>query len=194
MPNLQHPGMDAISVSDDFTSARVGGSRKPSGQIRQRNQNARVICPNHLQQPESSDRNGTTSNLDKLLNHSPGFRMHSDFFTPSRLRFTDRDQNALKWFCRSIDFQRTANSVLTVCVSQGDNPIPRLVSSTGDADALPSARSGLGDPEPCAELVRAAPQVSNDNFRSSRRFIEDLLHQGQGPEEGIFGSALTARG
>jgi hypothetical protein len=122
MPNLQHPGMDAISVSDDFTSARVGGSRKPSGQIRQRNQNARVICPNHLQQPESSDRNGTTSNLDKLLNHSPGFRMHSDFFTPSRLRFTDRDQNALKWFCRSIDFQRTANSVLTVCVSRGDNP------------------------------------------------------------------------
>jgi hypothetical protein len=39
------------------------------------------------------------------------------------LRFIDRDQNALKWSCRSIDFQRTANMVLTVCVSQGDNPI-----------------------------------------------------------------------
>jgi len=39
-----------------------------------------------------------------------------------RLRFTDREQNALKWSCPSIDFQRTANSVLTVCVSQGDNP------------------------------------------------------------------------
>jgi hypothetical protein len=37
----------------------------------------------------------------------------------ARLRFTDRLQNAIKWSCRSIDFQRTANSVLTVCVSQG---------------------------------------------------------------------------
>jgi hypothetical protein len=38
------------------------------------------------------------------------------------LRFTDRDQNALKWSCRSRIPQRTANMVLTVCVSEGDNP------------------------------------------------------------------------
>jgi hypothetical protein len=40
----------------------------------------------------------------------------------ARFRLTSRAQNALKWSCWSIHFQRTANSVLTVCVSRGDNP------------------------------------------------------------------------
>jgi hypothetical protein len=39
------------------------------------------------------------------------------------LRFTDRDQNAIKLSCWSRISQRTANIVLTVCVSQGDNRI-----------------------------------------------------------------------
>src|ERR1035441_10228163 len=47
----------------------------------------------------------------------------------SPLRFTGRDQNELKWSCRSIDIQQTANSVLTVCVSQGDNPSVQLAAS-----------------------------------------------------------------
>ena len=33
------------------------------------------------------------------------------------------DHSALKSSCRSILFHRTANSVLTVCLSQGDHPI-----------------------------------------------------------------------
>src|ERR1039457_7256665 len=33
---------------------------------------------------------------------------------------------ALRGQGQSIDFQRTANSVLTVCVSQGDNPNPMI--------------------------------------------------------------------
>jgi hypothetical protein len=40
----------------------------------------------------------------------------------SRLRFTGQDQDAVMSSYRSIEFQRTANTVLTVCVSQGDNP------------------------------------------------------------------------
>ena len=44
------------------------------------------------------------------------------FLGSARLRFPGREQNALKWSCRPMDFQRTANSVLTVCVSPGDNP------------------------------------------------------------------------
>lgn len=38
------------------------------------------------------------------------------------LRFTGWAQNAVQWFCRSRFLQRTAMSVLTVCVNQGDNP------------------------------------------------------------------------
>src|SRR5215469_16285586 len=41
--------------------------------------------------------------------------------TRACLRFTGWVQHAMKWSCRSRKFQRTANSVLTVCLSQGDN-------------------------------------------------------------------------
>src|SRR5580658_4282381 len=37
----------------------------------------------------------------------------------ARLRFTGCAQNALEWSCRSKFSQRTANRVLTVCVSLG---------------------------------------------------------------------------
>jgi hypothetical protein len=40
----------------------------------------------------------------------------------ARLRFTGRHQNAIKWSRRSRVLQRTANRVLTVCLSQGGNP------------------------------------------------------------------------
>src|SRR3954471_24139284 len=35
------------------------------------------------------------------------------------------DHSALQLSCRSILFHRTANSVLTVCLTPGDHPIPR---------------------------------------------------------------------
>jgi len=38
------------------------------------------------------------------------------------LRFTGQDQNRVISSCRSNDFQRTANWVLTVCLSSGGNP------------------------------------------------------------------------
>lgn len=41
--------------------------------------------------------------------------------TSARLRFTGWVQHVMKWSCRSRNFQRTANSVLTLCLSQGDN-------------------------------------------------------------------------
>src|SRR5260370_8570211 len=40
----------------------------------------------------------------------------------ARFCFTGRAQNAIKWSCRSRTLQRTANRVLTVCLSQGGNP------------------------------------------------------------------------
>lgn len=39
--------------------------------------------------------------------------------TSARLRFTGCIQHAMKEFCRSRNFQRTANCVLTVCLSLG---------------------------------------------------------------------------
>jgi hypothetical protein len=57
------------------------------------------------------------------LNPSGEVVVRKRFSRAQLLRFTGRDQNALKWSRRSIDFQRTANRVLTVCVSQGDNRI-----------------------------------------------------------------------
>jgi len=49
----------------------------------------------------------------------------SDFFTRSRLRFTGCRQNAVPWSCRSSVLQRTANSVLTGCATQGVKPTQR---------------------------------------------------------------------
>src|SRR5215469_9878759 len=43
----------------------------------------------------------------------------------ARLRFAGYVQFAMKEYGRSRNFQRTANSVLTVCLSQGDNPKDR---------------------------------------------------------------------
>ena len=47
----------------------------------------------------------------------------------ARLRFAGCVQSAMKEYGRSRNFQRTANSVLTVCVSSGDkrNPTARLL-------------------------------------------------------------------
>jgi hypothetical protein len=45
------------------------------------------------------------------------------------LRFTGCVQFAMKKYGRSRNFQRTANSVLTVCVSLGDKCIPFSQSS-----------------------------------------------------------------
>lgn len=57
------------------------------------------------------------------IDESPvGYSLIGLLSSSARHHFTDRDQNALKWFCRSIDFQRTANMVLTDCLSQADNP------------------------------------------------------------------------
>src|SRR5580658_262385 len=44
----------------------------------------------------------------------------------ARFRFTGRHQNAIKWSCRSRFLQRTANRVLTVCLSKGSNPSCKL--------------------------------------------------------------------
>jgi hypothetical protein len=54
------------------------------------------------------------------------------------------NQYALQSFCRSRIFQRTANSVLTVCVSSGDNPkygLPLIVDNLKE-----SAARGLKHP------------------------------------------------
>ncbi len=39
--------------------------------------------------------------------------------TGARFRFIGCAQNAVQWSCRSSNLQRTANSVLFVCLSQG---------------------------------------------------------------------------
>jgi hypothetical protein len=58
--------------------------------------------------------------------------------SPARL------QNAIQWFCRSIDFQRTANSVLTVCVSQGDKrSFIALAESIERGQGMLTIRQGL---------------------------------------------------
>ena len=57
--------------------------------------------------------------------------------TRACLRFTGWVQHAMKWSCRSRKFQRTANSVLTICLSQGDNLNPsKRVSRTDYFAAL----------------------------------------------------------
>jgi hypothetical protein len=38
----------------------------------------------------------------------------------------------MKWSCRSRNFQQTANSVLTVCLSQGDNRRKRYGAAFAD--------------------------------------------------------------
>jgi hypothetical protein len=63
------------------------------------------------------------------------------------LRFTGQVQNDVTSSCRSIDFQRTANWVLTVCVSSGGNPTCHLGSSGGQA---------LNEPIPMPWLVDTA--------------------------------------
>src|SRR6202789_3851283 len=42
--------------------------------------------------------------------------------TRTHLRFTGRHQNAIKWFLSSRLLQRTANRVLSFCLTQGVNP------------------------------------------------------------------------
>src|ERR1035438_3771562 len=46
----------------------------------------------------------------------------------ARLCFTGRAQNEIKWSCRSSVLQRTANRILTICLSQGGNPRVPLTS------------------------------------------------------------------
>jgi len=77
----------------------------------------------------------------------------------ARFRFTSREQNAVSWSCRSRTFQRTANSVLTGCLSPGDKPnhldpvTPELhvqfVRVVGVvANQVRGSPSGLGSGEP----------------------------------------------
>ena len=46
--------------------------------------------------------------------------------TRARFRFTNREQHAVNWLCRSSIFQRTANFLLTVCLTPGGKPISIL--------------------------------------------------------------------
>ena len=63
----------------------------------------------------------------------------------ARLRFTGRDQNELKWSCRSIDIQQTANSVLTDYLRRR-HPDPGLCLRRRYSPRLPrrSRRRALG--------------------------------------------------
>jgi hypothetical protein len=45
--------------------------------------------------------------------------------TRARFRFTNREQHAVNWLCRSSIFQRTANYLLTVCLTPGGKPTSR---------------------------------------------------------------------
>jgi putative transposase len=55
--------------------------------------------------------------------------------TGARFRFTGCGQNAVQWSCRSSNLQRTANSVLFGCLSQGVHPtVDRM--STDDSGEL----------------------------------------------------------
>jgi len=71
------------------------------------------------------------------------------------LRFAGWVQHAMKWSCRSRNFQRTANSVLTVCLSQGDN-------RTSASGTLPSQ---LGDAVLCSDLCRT--EEAKDPWRDT---------------------------
>src|ERR1019366_712848 len=42
--------------------------------------------------------------------------------TRARFRFTNREQHAVNWLCRSSILQRTANYLLTVCLTPGGKP------------------------------------------------------------------------
>ena len=62
--------------------------------------------------------------------------------TRARLRFTGCLQFAMKEYGRSRNFQRTANSVLTVCVSPGGKRKPfRSCRDQRRAEACPSLRA-----------------------------------------------------
>ena len=49
--------------------------------------------------------------------------------TRARFRFTNREQHAVNWLCRSSILQRTANYLLTVCLTPGGKPTVRLYDS-----------------------------------------------------------------
>jgi len=65
------------------------------------------------------------------------------------LRFTGRDQNALRCSCWATIRQQTENSLLTVCVTHGDNPRFNSQSGLGRRNSVRVSRRFLsGDCKP----------------------------------------------
>ncbi len=60
--------------------------------------------------------------------------------TGARFRFTGCAQNAVQWSCRSRILQRTANSVLFGCLSQGVHP---TIFEATLVISLPTARQRM---------------------------------------------------
>ncbi len=95
----------------------------------------------------------------------------------ARLRFTDRDQNALKWSCRSRISQRTANMVLTGCVSQGDNRTgparaEPVLAEREENDVRDQNRSGT-------EAMKSGERSDTDTENwSLESFVSSRLHPG----------------
>src|ERR1019366_930615 len=49
--------------------------------------------------------------------------------TRARFRFTNREQHAVNWLCQSSILQRTANYLLTVCLTPGGKPSHPLTAT-----------------------------------------------------------------
>ena len=78
---------------------------------------------------------GTTAIAPLLIVHDESHRLSLGWLLSSSasLRFAGCSQCAMKRYCRSRNFQRTANSVLTLCLSSGGKRKacrrPKIVSS-----------------------------------------------------------------